>query len=96
MDPNNLYALDNKSYALYNLGNYDGVIAYYDKALTIDPLFEDALVYKAIVLENSGNIAEAIKYYNKVLAVIPGNTYAIGSKDNATDTLNYLNGASEY
>ena len=70
-------------------------IAYYDKALTVDPLFEDALYYKGIALERSGNIAEAIKYYDKVLAVNPDNTYAIDTKNNATAALNYLNGALE-
>ncbi len=77
----------NKGTDLFELGDYNGAIAQFDKALVVDPLYEDALYNKAIALENLGNFAEAIKYYDKVLAVNPGNTDATAAKNNTTAAL---------
>lgn len=42
IDPNYKWALNNKGWALYNLGNYTGAIKFYDRALVIDPKLEVA------------------------------------------------------
>ena len=37
IDPNYKWALNNKGWALYGLGNYTGAIKFYDKTPAIDP-----------------------------------------------------------
>ena len=37
IDPNNVFALNNKGLALSNLGKYEEAIEWFDKALKIDP-----------------------------------------------------------
>jgi len=51
-DPNYFNALINKGLALYNLGQYDEAIDYYDKALAIDPNNTLALTNKQLAIDN--------------------------------------------
>jgi tetratricopeptide (TPR) repeat protein len=46
INPNNVRALINKGFALANLGQYEEAIGYYDKALAINPIDDDALDYE--------------------------------------------------
>ena len=73
----------NKGAALFYSGDYNGSISFYDKALAIDPVYEDALFNKGLALDNLGNYSEAIKYYDKVLAVNPGYPDAMAFKKDA-------------
>jgi tetratricopeptide (TPR) repeat protein len=66
--------------ALNSSGNYTGAIRYLDKALAIDPKFEDALNGKGDVLKSSGNYTGAITYFNKALAINPDDKFAIDDK----------------
>ena len=50
VNPNFVYALNDKGLVLYNLGRYGEAIIYYDKALAIAPNLVDALKNKANVL----------------------------------------------
>jgi tetratricopeptide (TPR) repeat protein len=60
IDPNGKWALNDKGWALNGLGNYNGVIPHFDKALAIDPA-------KGLALADLGNYTGAIKYYDKAL-----------------------------
>lgn len=48
-------ALVHKGIALDILGNHTGAIAYYDKALAIDPKDVRALTFKGLALSELGN-----------------------------------------
>ena len=50
IDPADTDALNNKGFALGELGNYTGAIEYYDKALAIDPAYTLALNNKGLAL----------------------------------------------
>ena len=58
--PNNKYSFYNKGDTLNTMGNYTQAIQYFDKALAIDPKFEDALYDKSDALNNLGNYTQAI------------------------------------
>ncbi|MFZ0513629.1 MAG: tetratricopeptide repeat protein [Candidatus Nitrosopolaris sp.] len=72
---------------LGDLGNYTGAIAYFDKALAIDPKFEDAFNGKGDVLDGLGNYKEAITYLDKVLAIDPNYKLALNNKASALKQL---------
>jgi len=65
MLPTNEYALYNKGDTLKTLGNYRQAILYLDKALAINPKFEEALDDKAEALNHLGNYTQAILYLDK-------------------------------
>jgi tetratricopeptide (TPR) repeat protein len=77
---NNKYALYNKGDALLGLGNYTQAIQYLDKALSIDPNFQDALYDRGDALYNLGNYTKAIQYLDKALAIDPNDKYALNGK----------------
>jgi tetratricopeptide (TPR) repeat protein len=81
IDPQYVYALNNKGLALDNLGNYTEAILYYDKALAIQSNDTYALDNKAAALDNLGNYTGSILYYNKALAIDPKDTFALTNKD---------------
>ncbi|MEQ8191547.1 MAG: tetratricopeptide repeat protein, partial [Candidatus Eremiobacterota bacterium] len=60
-----------KGMASYNQGKYDDAVSYYDKALTLDPVNETALVKKGDALAKQGKYDKALECYNKVFAVKP-------------------------
>ena len=47
--------MDSKGYTLTNLGNYEEAIEYFNKVLSIDPDFVDALEHKKIAEEKLQN-----------------------------------------
>ena len=55
INPKNESALSNKGIALDDLGNYNGAILYYDKALAINPGEADVLYNKGNALYDLGN-----------------------------------------
>lgn len=58
-------------------GRQAQAIQYFDRALAIDPKFEDALSYKGETLSNLGNYTGAITYFNKALAINSHDKFAI-------------------
>jgi len=48
-------------------GNSTGAIAAFDRAISIDPNFIEALNSKAYVLRDIGNYSQAIEFFNKVI-----------------------------
>jgi tetratricopeptide (TPR) repeat protein len=55
IEPNNKYVLDSKGYTLINLDKYEEAIEYFNKALSIDPEYVDALNHKKIAEEKLRN-----------------------------------------
>lgn len=53
LSPNDAYALTKKGLALNELRDYNKAIAYFDKALSIDPSFQEAIVGKDYALSQS-------------------------------------------
>lgn len=80
IDPNHLYALNNKAFALFNLGRYEEAISYYDKVLKMNPNHLDALAFKGLALFLLGKYDEAISYYDRVLEINPSDVFALKSK----------------
>ncbi|MGC1932213.1 MAG: tetratricopeptide repeat protein, partial [Candidatus Nitrosopolaris sp.] len=94
--PNNKYALYNKGDALINLGNYTQAIQYLDKALAIDPKFEDALFDKGDALNYLGNYTQAIQYLDKALAIDPNDKLALNDRGWALNGLGNHTGSMTY
>ena len=80
-------ALKNKGDALYDLGQYQEAIGYYDKVLAIDPNDVYALINKGSALDDLGQYEQAIEYYDKVLAIDPNNVDSLNNKGEALDEL---------
>jgi tetratricopeptide (TPR) repeat protein len=72
--------MNNKGLALYNLGQYQEAIKWYDKALEIKPSFTSAMNNKGLALYNLGQYQEAIKWYDKALEINPHDTNAMNNK----------------
>jgi tetratricopeptide (TPR) repeat protein len=79
-DNYNLTSLYNQATDLYRQGRYEEAIAYYDKALAIDPNDVDALNYKGAALYRQGKHQEAITYFDKALAIDPNYVPALTYK----------------
>ena len=92
-DVNNLIDQGNFLIALHM---YDAAITYYDKALAIDPNFEDALNGKGVALKNFGNYNEAITYFDKALAIDPNDNMALNGEGLALAGLGNYNEAIPY
>ncbi|MGB6593185.1 MAG: tetratricopeptide repeat protein, partial [Candidatus Nitrosopolaris sp.] len=65
----NATVLTNKGIALLGLGKYNQSIAYFDKALTINPNDVMALNSKGLALYRLGEYNGSISYFNKALAI---------------------------
>jgi tetratricopeptide (TPR) repeat protein len=67
--------LNNKGMSLYNLGRFNESIAYFDKALAIDPNNVTTLDNKGLALLSVSikNYTQAITYFDKALAIDPKN-----------------------
>ena len=101
--PSNQYTLYDKGRALIGLGNYTGAIKYLDRALAIDPKYEDALYFKGDALNSLGNYTQAIQYFDRALAVDPSDILPLSDKGEALihlgnnkEAITYLNKASSY
>lgn len=75
-----------KGLDLQNKGDFNGSIAYYDKALAIDPSGLGSLVNKGIALASLGKY-EAISHFDKALTVDPSNPDALYNKGVSLDNL---------
>ena len=89
--------LINNGNQLSNVGNYTEAIAYFDRAINIQPNNTDALHGKGLALDNFGNHKNAIDIYNKILSIDPYNMDAMASKGvilfntgNQTEAMNYF------
>jgi tetratricopeptide (TPR) repeat protein len=94
IDPNDIFALNNKGLALDDLGKHDEAIKCYDKVLEIDPNYAAAVWYnKGLALYHLGNYNEAIKCYDKALEIDPSYINALINKGNALCYLSNYNEA---
>src|SRR5215469_8955212 len=78
--PPGVTILIDKGNTLFNPGNYQQAIQYYDKALAIDAKDEVALDNKGIALYGLGNYTQAIQYFNKAIAIDPNYKDAFNNK----------------
>ena len=96
MVPNNKKALYDIGYAYLGQSNYRQAIQYFDKALTIDPKFENALEAKGEALGYLGNYTQAIQYLDKALAIDPNDKVALNDKGWALNSLGNYTGGIAY
>jgi tetratricopeptide (TPR) repeat protein len=82
--------------ALFNLGKYNESIAYFDKALAINPEDFHALYSKGAALLALGKYNESIAYFDKALAINPKDFYALYSKGAALLALGKYNESIAY
>ena len=68
---NDAIAYNNQGLAKQNLGDYEGAIADYTKALEIDPDFADAYYNRGNAKKKLGDYKGAIADYNKALEIGP-------------------------
>ena len=82
---NQITLLNNKGTSLYNLGKFNESIAYFDKALSIDPNNVTTLDNKGLALlsVSINNYTQAITYFDKALSIDPKNIAVLFHKDNA-------------
>jgi tetratricopeptide (TPR) repeat protein len=74
---NDANALYNEGFALHNSQRYNEAIAYYDKALELDPKLKNAWANKAIILLMiRGEYEEATQCFDKALEVDPNFGFA--------------------
>lgn len=86
-EPNliDFYKFMDKGKALYESRNFTGASIYFEKALDIDPMDTDALMYMGYSLSGSGRPALALEYYDKVLSIDPENHIKLSKeKDQST------------
>ncbi|HEV7377314.1 MAG TPA: serine/threonine-protein kinase [Pyrinomonadaceae bacterium] len=62
---------NNKGASLYELGQHEEALACWNKALNLNPLFEQAWLNKGTGLYEEGQYEEAIAYWNKALEINP-------------------------
>jgi tetratricopeptide (TPR) repeat protein len=55
LDPNNVFAISNKGFALHNMGKHKEALQYLDKALELDPNNDVILRNKKLVQEKIKN-----------------------------------------
>jgi tetratricopeptide (TPR) repeat protein len=79
--------LFDKGQTLFEKGNYSGAIAYYDKALAIDPFNLSALAAKGDALDSLSNYTRDIAYYDKALKLEP--SYKEALFKNSSDYVSY-------
>lgn len=76
LEPNNIYALNGKGYALNGLKKYKMAIKWFDEALKINPNYVTALFNKGFAYHNLNHKKKAIECYSKVLEFDPNHFYA--------------------
>jgi tetratricopeptide (TPR) repeat protein len=59
-EDDNIYALTATGHALLGMGDYQESIEYFDRALTINPEFQEPQMYKGMALYLSGRVDEAM------------------------------------
>ena len=86
---NDIVVLSKKGIESYENGNYTEAIAYFDKALEIDPNNAAVLNNKGNAIVKQGNPYAAISYFNKALKIDPNNPIIRDSLLNAQVRLPY-------
>jgi tetratricopeptide (TPR) repeat protein len=86
----------NKGVAMINLGKYNESIAYFDKALAINPKYVGSLDSKGAALFNLGKYNESIAYFDKVLAINPNYFASLYNKGAALNKLGKYNESIAY
>jgi len=81
---------------LFDQGNYENAIKYYDKALEINSTDINVLYNKALALDSLGRHDEAVSYYDKVLAIKPNDTDSLNNKGLDLDVLGKHDEAISY
>jgi tetratricopeptide (TPR) repeat protein len=69
------------------IGDYDESIAYFDKALEIDPDNTAALNNKGLALAKLGEYDESIAYFDKALEIDPNDAYSLNNKKSTLEEL---------
>jgi len=83
--------------ALHDAGQREEAVLEYDKALSIEPNFVEALVNKGAVYNELGRIPDAIASFQKVLALNPKDTRALCNMGNSFYALkDYGNAMGQY
>lgn len=67
INPQNIYAWNNRGVALFKAGQPDEAVHSYDRSLQIDPGNLDALRNKGFVLRSTGRLEEAFECYELVI-----------------------------
>jgi tetratricopeptide (TPR) repeat protein len=93
---NEKYIYLHKGDALNQQDNYTQAIPFFDKALAIDPKFQDALTGKGRALDGLGNYTGALKYLDNALAIDPNDESALDDKGWALNGLGNYTGAITY
>jgi tetratricopeptide (TPR) repeat protein len=73
--------------ALEGKGEYQDALAYYDRALAMDPSNVSALEGKGAALDNLGEYQDALAYYDRALAMDPSNVNITSNKGGALGNL---------
>lgn len=76
-----------KAASLYDQGEYQEAIIWYDRVLTIDPNHVKALNNKGSALNKLDQYQEAITWYDKALAIDPNEPKALKNKGIALKNL---------
>src|SRR5215469_1943952 len=77
--------------ALLNSGKYNQSLAYFDKALAINPKDFFALYNKGSALLNLGKYNQSLAYFDKALAINPKDFFALYNKGSALLNLGKYN-----
>lgn len=85
--PTEAAKLDKQAAVLFKEGKYTEAIAYFNKALDVNPNYAFALIGKGIVLVKLGKYGESIQVLDKALSIIPQNVNALNYKKIAVNAL---------
>jgi len=76
-----------RGYEQYNLGDFEGAIAFWDKALEFKPDYDVAWYNRGVALDNLGRLEDAIASYDKALEIKPDDDVAWNTRGIALDNL---------
>ena len=87
VDPNDVYVLNNKGWALLQLERLEESLVWFDKALEVDPDYTFSLENKVDALNELGGQQldlekpeEALVWFDKALEVDPNDVYVLNNK----------------
>lgn len=76
LDPEYVFAYNNRGNAYADKGNYDQAIADYDKAIELDPDYANAFYNRGIAHSDKGDHDRAIADYTRAIELDPDNAFA--------------------
>ncbi|TAL26042.1 MAG: tetratricopeptide repeat protein, partial [Nitrospirae bacterium] len=96
--PSNITAYEyySKGYAQWTQGDLDKALEYYQKAVSIDPNYENALFELGYINNEKGEYRKAIEYYNKVAVLNPRAKDALNNLGLAYSQLNDIPNAEKW